>query len=223
MRMKQILWGALDRYLEKRRCIRVYFSEPGDKGIFDLVAAIKGETEFLLGFSEAVQLYSLVARTGAIPGLIAEVGAYMGGSAKLMHLADPDRRLVSFDTFEGLPVDDEVKVGICRGQYKSSYEMVMKYLSEYPKIQLIKGVFPDSASKLLDEKFSLVHLDTDLNVATYQSLEFFYPRVSKCGVIVSHDYQSNEGVRKAFDDFFRDKVEMVIPIAGTTQCLVIKA
>lgn len=223
MRIKQIAWDAFDRYLEKNRCIRIFFSEPQDRGVFDLVKTIKRETEFLLGYSEAIQLFRLVERAKSVPGLIAEVGTYMGGSAKLMHLADPEKELVSFDTFEGLPNDDEIKMGICRGQYKSSYDKVSGYLGGYPKIKLVKGIFPDSASGYTDKEFSLIHLDTDLHLATSQGLAYFYPRLNKRGIIISHDYQCNEGVRKAFDDYFSGKDEPVIPIAGTTQCIVIKA
>jgi len=66
----------------------------------------------------------------------------------------------------------------------------------------------------------LVHIDVDLFEATLASLVFFYPKMNKAGIIISHDYDE-PGVRKAFDDFFADKPEPVIEMSGC-QCLVVK-
>jgi hypothetical protein len=41
------------------------------------------------------------------------------------------------------------------------------------------------------------------------------------GIILSHDYVTAPGVKKAFDDFFEDKKEPVLETAGS-QCLVVK-
>lgn len=45
--------------------------------------------------------------------------------------------------------------------------------------------------------------------------------MTKGGVIISHDYPSAAGVKKAFDEFFKDKPEPIIQISGS-QCLVVK-
>jgi O-methyltransferase len=45
--------------------------------------------------------------------------------------------------------------------------------------------------------------------------------MSPGGVILSHDYATTPGVRKAFDDFFANKAEPVLETAGS-QCLVVK-
>lgn len=66
-----------------------------------------------------------------------------------------------------------------------------------------------------------MHLDLDLYKATSESIEFFYPRMSKGGIILSHDYLTASGVKKAFDDFFSDKPEPIIEMSGT-QCLIVK-
>lgn len=51
-------------------------------------------------------------------------------------------------------------------------------------------------------------------------LEFFYPRMSHGGIILSHDY-TFKGVKRAFDEFFKDKPEVVIKLFGS-QCMVVK-
>jgi hypothetical protein len=41
------------------------------------------------------------------------------------------------------------------------------------------------------------------------------------GVLISHDYTSAAGVRKAFDEFFNEKREPIIELPGS-QCLIVK-
>jgi O-methyltransferase len=57
---------------------------------------------------------------------------------------------------------------------------------------------------------------------TLASLEFFWPRMVTGGVVLTHDYVWLPGPTKAFDDFFRDRVEPVIELSGI-QALAVKA
>jgi hypothetical protein len=65
----------------------------------------------------------------------------------------------------------------------------------------------------------------DLDVDTYKStlscLEFFYPRTSTGGIILSHDYLNAVGVTKAFQEFFEERREPIISLTGK-QCLIMK-
>ena len=45
--------------------------------------------------------------------------------------------------------------------------------------------------------------------------------MQKGGIILSHDYSHLEGVRKAFDEFFKNKPEKILELP-MTQCMVIK-
>ena len=74
----------------------------------------------------------------------------------------------------------------------------------------------------MNKKFSFVHLDVDLYKSTLDCLKYFYPRVSRGGVIISHDYPNSDGVNKAFDEFFQDKPEIIIEPFATGQCLIVK-
>ena len=72
-----------------------------------------------------------------------------------------------------------------------------------------------------DKWFSFVNLDVDTYESTKKCLEFFYPRMSAGGVIVSHDYLRRQGSRKAVDEYFADKPEPVVETAAS-QCIVVK-
>ncbi len=187
------------------------------------LATIRTETELLIEDIEAYHIYMAVKRTQKVPGDIAEVGVYMGGSAKIICSVKGDRHLHLFDTFEGLPKVDEIDAvwPFYEGKFAASFDDVKNYLKHEKKVHFYKGIFPDTSGPIQDKKFSMVNLDVDCYESTKLSLEFFYSRMSVGGIILSHDYINAPGVMKAFDDFFADKPEPVLETAGS-QCLVVK-
>ena len=178
----------------------------------------------LLGFGEACRLFLLVRAIGEIKGDLAEVGVYKGRSAKIICLAKGKRPLHLFDTFAGLPSADHRidPAFLYKGLYAASFFEVKKYLKKYQNVYYYKGVFPKTAGRVKNRKFSLVHLDCDTYKSTKASLEFFYPRMNRGGVIVSHDYFGPaKGVTKAFDEYFQNKQEILIKLPGS-QCMITK-
>jgi hypothetical protein len=184
---------------------------------------IHEETELLLEDIEAYHIYMAVKRTGKVPGDIAEVGVYKGGSAKIICSVKGDRHLHLFDTFEGLPKVDEIDMvwPFYEGKFAASYDSVRDYLKDERNVSFYKGIFPATSDPVKDTRFSMVNLDVDCYESTKLCLEFFYSRMSRGGIILSHDYVTAPGVRKAFDDFFDGKAEPVLETAGS-QCLVVK-
>jgi hypothetical protein len=132
------------------------------------------------------------------------------------------RTLHLFDTFDGLPPPEAADAKkFWRGKFRSDFDGVKAYLDIFPAVHLYKGMFPDTAAPVEQERFCFVHLDVDLHASTKASLEFFYPRLVPGGIIMSHDY-SAEGVRRAVDDFFVDKPEPVFRHAGGAHCFAVK-
>ncbi|MGB7992143.1 TylF/MycF/NovP-related O-methyltransferase [Methanoregula sp.] len=184
---------------------------------------IRSDTDLLLEDIEAYQIYMAAKITEKVPGDIAEVGVYKGGSAKIICSAKGKRALHLFDTFAGLPQVDEVDAvwPFYKGKFAASYDEVKTYLAQEKNVFLYKGIFPDTSGPVEDKKFSFVNLDVDTYNSTKQCLEFFYPRMNSGGVIVSHDYLTAPGVRKAVDEYFADKPEPVVETAAS-QCIVVK-
>jgi hypothetical protein len=200
----------------------VSFVNP-EKNAFELVRKVRRKTEIVLTLNEAAQILNSVRDTTKIPGDIAEIGVYKGGSAKLICEAKGRKSLHLFDTFEGLPHVSEQKDSLRfhKNQYKCSIEYVKNLLSKYQNVFFYKGIFPSTADPVSKRQFSFVHLDVDLYESTKNCLEFFYPRMSKGGVIISHDYLGSLGVKTAFYEFFKDKAEPVLELTDS-QCLVVK-
>jgi len=188
--------------------------------ILDLIRRTRDEVDILLTDTDAYQIFITVKATEKIEGDVAEVGVGSGGSAKIISEAKGDRHLHLFDTFEGLPEPEGIDAPFYKGQYCYSFKGVKEYLQKYKNLHFYVGLFPLSAEPIRNKKFSFVHLDADLYKTTLDALEFFYPRMNPGGVIMSHDY-IRCGVKKAFDEFFKDKPEPIIQLIDS-QSLIVK-
>lgn len=208
-----------------RKIKLVSINYPGTIEALSLIQTIKKETDLAISDTEAFQIYRTVQILKKISGDVAEVGVYKGGSAKIICEANQNVKVVHlFDTFEGLPEVSakDNTTHFHKGDYLASYEEVKNYLSKYQNVHLYKGLFPNTAGPIEGKRFSFVNLDVDLYEPTLSSLRFFYERMNKGGVIISHDYLTSVGVRKAFDEFFEDKTEVVMEILGSSQAFVVK-
>ncbi len=198
-----------------------------DDRFFDIHLQLLRDRKGTQTLWERYNLYCLVQGTARLPGALAEAGVYQGGSAKLVCMVKGKTPLYLFDTFEGLPEGTLHRdPGFGAGQFSdSSLEEVKAYLQDFDNVQIYKGLFPASAAGQEPERqnFRFVHLDLDLYQSTLDALGFFYPRMVKGGVMLSHDYGNinGHGVRDAFQQFFADKTEPVIPL-WDTQCLIVK-
>jgi len=198
-----------------------------DTRFFDIHLELLRDKKGTQTLFERYNLYCLAKATARLPGTLAEAGVYRGGSAKLLCRVKGDTPLYLFDTFEGLLRGTlNVDPGFGTSQFnETSFEEVAAYLKIFNNVHIYKGLFPASASGQDPERqsYRLVHLDLDLYQSTFDALSFFYPRMVKGGIIVSHDYNHRlgVGVRKAFEEFFADKIEPIIPL-WETQCAIVK-
>jgi len=211
------------------RVLNLYNSDT--KPIVRTIKKIFKERSMLLSLDEAYNIAMCVKRTAKIPGDIAEVGVYKGGSAKLIAQFKGDKPLHLFDTFEGLPqIRDIDEKNFYTGQFEAGYEDVKRYLEGVSNLKIYKGLFPDTATPVKDDRFSFVHLDVDIYESNKACLEFFYPRMNPGGIILSHDYINSPGVRTSFDEFFANKPEPIIELfrprhfveRSGSQCLIVK-
>ncbi|MDD1660805.1 MAG: TylF/MycF family methyltransferase, partial [Methanomicrobiales archaeon] len=105
--------------------------------------------------------------------------------------------------------------------FSASEDLVREYLRNFSQVFIYRGIFPDTGMLIRDRRFSFVNLDVDTHRSTRDCLEFFYPRMSPGGIILSNDYVNTPGVRKAFDEFFAPKPDPVLETAAS-QCMVVK-
>lgn len=167
--------------------------------------------------------FDLMLRIRGIEGDIVECGIGAGRSlfyfCMLMRLFSEKRNYFGFDSFEGFPaphqMDEPERTGVKKGHYNMSQDTVLTFLGNSgidpvfikERVHLIPGFFSESLSKASINRIALLHLDVDLYSSYKETMEFFYPKVCRGGVIAFDEYQSEKypGARKAIDGFFRDR------------------
>jgi hypothetical protein len=149
-----------------------------------------------------------------------EFGVYRGNSLLLMYdellRAGLDHvRLFGFDSFAGLPSDDE---GFWEeGSFSADYERVVRALNQrrvdQRRVALVKGFFSDT---LNDEflakhnlrRVSIVMIDCDLYSSAKQALDFCRPLLDGEAIIFFDDWNplanKNKGEKRAFEEFLRE-------------------
>jgi len=193
-----------------------------DRKPLNLIKRImKEDGEILSKPSEMIFVYHVASAQRSHEGDYAEVGVYKGATAKLICEAKGDKHFYLFDTFGGLPEASVYDRKFAKHMFSVGPRQATKRLKKYSNIHFHNGLFPESAKSLKKKRFAFVHLDVDVYSSTKACLEFFYHRMTRGGIILSHDYTSAEGVKKAFDDFFKNKPEGIIQLP-MSQCMIVK-
>ncbi len=200
-----------------------------DESLMDKMLHLKYSNRWpkvLMSLREMLNIYNLVKKVKNLEGDMAEIGVYQGGSALIISEAKENKHLHLFDTFEGLPAPDSKrdKLMVKGDMNNTSLDMVKEILKPYNNVFYYKGFFPDTAGSLEKTKFSFVNNDTDIYSSTKSVLEFFYPKMIKGGILLTHDYNDSRtpGVKMAFDEFFDGKPELINEM-WDTQAYVVKS
>lgn len=203
-----------------------------------------GDTEFLevwTRFPKATPgitdrryfLFSAARMARSIAGDTAECGSFRGAGSFLIASANAGtgKGHHIFDSFEGLSApgtQDQVSPGSFAYSWQKNDLAVAELelrnnLRDLSGIHTYKGWIPERFGEVSDRSFSLVHIDVDLYQPTYDSLAFFYPRMTAGGLIICDDYgfSTCPGAKQAFDEFFSHQVETPIHLP-TGQCVVVK-
>jgi O-methyltransferase len=155
-------------------------------------------------------LWDLSRKAGRLPGDMAEVGVYHGGTSMLIASANPHKILHAFDTFSGIPNGDAAVDGHATGDFSDVDTGVFDRLAEWDNIHVHQGLFPDTGYKVWSS-YCFANFDGD----TYQSckdfLVYFWPRLVNGGILAFDDYKWHKclGVEKALVEFGKPVIESV--------------
>ena len=152
-----------------------------------------------------------------LAGDVVEFGVSMGTTTFPLAREATNKLVYAFDTFEGIPYDDEikqdekyVKKGECRGYN------VIKFIEKAKEenclnIVIVKGLFEDT-TKITDIKdICFAWLDADVYQATKVAWEYVEKRLVIQGIVGFHDYTFSRcpGVKKVVDTIDREKFEVI--------------
>lgn len=170
-----------------------------------------------LGSRRRWMTYQLMRLAASVDGDTAECGVFEGAASYLICRAFPDRTHFIFDSFEGLSQPGkEDGVEWRQGNLSCPLETAKLNLP-FDNISWHKGWIPERFVDVQDRKFAFVHIDVDLYQPTFDSIQFFYPRMSPGGVLVCDDYGTSgcPGATRAVNEFLADKAEkMISPSSG---------
>jgi O-methyltransferase len=187
----------------------------------------------MMTVEQAVNVYHLLAQVLAldVPGDVVELGCYEGTTGIILQTTldqyGSDKRLHLYDSFQGLPArspkdgDTRFQAGDCKTAVAAVVRNFERYGVRLPTIH--PGWFRDTLPGDLPDLIAFAHLDGDFYSSVRESLEHVYPRLAKGAVVVVDDYcdpaildvnNHLPGVKRACDDFFRDKPEAMNVLLG---------
>ena len=103
-RKVKLLRSIVRYFLRKNNAVILLYGHNDERvNTLKTIYRVQKEADMLCSINEAYQITSAVRITKKIPGDIAEVGVYKGGTAKLICMNKGDKTLHLFDTFEGIP------------------------------------------------------------------------------------------------------------------------
>src|SRR5262249_9120598 len=187
----------------------------------------------MISVEQAMNLYHLLCQVLVmqIPGEAVELGCYEGTTAVLLQTTldqfGSAKALHVYDSFEGLPAPSAADgatafgAGDCRATQDALLANFRRYDVEPPVSH--PGWFQDALPAELPAGICFAHVDGDLHASILESLEAVYPRLAEGAIAVVDDYcdqavypvpERLPGVKKACDEFLRDKPERMHLMIG---------
>ncbi len=168
-----------------------------------------------------------------VMGNVAELGVFRGTFSRMINAKFPDRKLYLFDTFDSFDENEfqeERTQGRCpetflKGFKDTSVKIVLSVMPHPDMCIVKKGLFPDTAEGLENEKYAFVSIDVDFEKSILAGIRYFYPRLSEGGAIFLHDYNNRflEGVKEAVHKYEQETESrlLVVPLADEGGTLVV--
>lgn len=158
------------------------------------------------------------------PGLVVEAGCWLGASSAKLSLAcaKAGKKLAVFDSFEGLPVNDEIHetntdgapIRFDGGDFAGPIDVVKGNVARFGDPSVVsyhKGWFSETMPSL-NEPVCVAYVDVDLVLSTKDCLKYLYPLLVPGGVIFSQDGHVPKVIDLLRDDsFWRDEVGVEKP------------
>jgi hypothetical protein len=181
--------------------------------------------------------YELIKKIIKVKGDIVELGVFKGISliriAQIRDTLKIKKKIYAFDTFKAFPESKKSNF------YDSNFPKIFTQTAGYPivkkkledilkkkklmNIKLIEGNIFESLDIFQKKKIriSLLHLDLDLEEATLFALTKLFKCVCKGGIIILDDYKIHTGIKRAVDNFLKNK-KIHPPLFGHNPSFFIK-
>lgn len=135
----------------------------------------------------------------SVPGCVIEAGCFKGGSTAKFSVAAKlaGRKLMVFDSFEGIPDNDEDhgrniygdQAEFPPGSYAGALDEVRGNVRRFGEVDVctfVKGWFDDTLPEF-KEPIAAAYVDVDLASSTKTCLKYLYPLLQPGGALFSQD------------------------------------
>src|SRR6266404_3274807 len=162
-----------------------------------------------------------------IPGCVIECGVWRGGMiAGFADVLGPDREYFLFDSFEGLPLAQEID-GPAALRWQANTQSpgyldnckaaaddarTAMGLSAAAHFSLLKGWFDETIPPFSPPgPIAVLRLDADWYESTFTCLKYLYPHVAPGGVVIIDDYEPWDGCARAVHEFLFTQASGGVP------------
>jgi O-methyltransferase len=167
-----------------------------DSEFMEVYGSIKNNT--LVDIFRCYELWELTEKIHNLDKSVnfIEVGVWRGGTAgiigKKLGLLKSDRHFYLADTFTGVVKISEKDTFYKGGEHSDTSQAIVENLliNYYDNCKVLKGIFPDDTSHLIDinEKFGLCHIDVDVYESAKAIVSWIWNRMIIGGIIIFDDY-----------------------------------
>ena len=219
---------AIEKYRNRQHTLPLY----PDDGFFALADEVTRNKRTLLGYDRLYVLWQASRNVATLPGSVAEVGSYRGGSAHFLaksfiNITGREVPFHVFDTFEGHPEGAMSPHDVLQSAGRfggTNYEKVRALLAPFAELTIHKGDVSATLPHVPESQYRLVHIDTDLYQPTVSCLNYFGARMCTAGVIVVDDYGAPKcpGVAKAVADYLARTDDFQVWDVRTDQLVLVR-
>jgi len=190
----------------------------------DSVKAVLEEAEGvsmpMLGAGQLEYILTNIESVLHLPGDAVELGCNVGMTSsyikRLLNRCATGKKLHVYDSFEGLPpkTAEDGATPCDKGASAVSIEMFKKTFIDadvgLPEIH--EGFFGNIPDNEYPDEICFAFFDGDFYSSIMDSFKKVYHKMTPGGIILIHDYEYEPfpGVKKACDDFLKDKPEKVV-------------
>ena len=191
-----------------------------EKILNSILSETKGKKFIMLADGQIDYILKNLASVIDKPGDVVELGCNVGVTSsylqRFIKAAGVDKKLYVYDSFEGLPpkTDEDGATPCEAGASAVSIEQFKKTFAdagvELPIIN--QGFFGDISDDKYPAQVCFAFFDGDFYGSIMDSFKKVYHKMVPGGIILIHDYEYAPfpGVKKACDDFLRDKPEVIV-------------
>jgi len=181
--------------------------------------------------------YEILKKIKNVKGEIVELGVFKGISliriAQIRDTLKIKKKIYGFDTFKDFPKTKKTNIYdtnfpryfkkiIGSPIKKKKLEKILKQ-KKLKNIKIIQGNIFNTLKFIIRKKIkiSLLHLDLDLEEATFYSLKLLMKNISKRGIVILDDYGIHPGIKRAVNKNLKKK-KIFSPFYGKNPFYYIK-